>query len=43
MRHRTTEGRSAVTRRNVSLTGGQLKAGRNPEGGSTFVFTVPGA
>lgn len=42
------EGRSAgtglglaLTRRIVSLHGGQLSARRNPEGGSTFSFTLP--
>jgi signal transduction histidine kinase len=44
------EGRSAgtglglaLTRRIVSLHGGQLVAYRNPEGGSTFSFTLPAA
>jgi signal transduction histidine kinase len=44
------EGRSAgtglgltLTRRIVSLHGGQMKARRNPEGGSTFSFTLPEA
>jgi signal transduction histidine kinase len=44
------EGRSAgtglglaLTRRIVALHGGQLKATRNPEGGSTFTFTLPEA
>ncbi|MET0838935.1 MAG: ATP-binding protein [Marmoricola sp.] len=42
------EGRSAgtglglaLTRRIVGLHGGQMKALRNPEGGSTFTFTLP--
>lgn len=33
----------ALTRRIVSLHGGQLTARRNPEGGSTFTFTLPEA
>lgn len=33
----------ALTRRIVSLHGGQLTARRNPEGGSTFTFTLPAA
>lgn len=44
------EGRSAgtglglaLTRRIVALHGGQLSARRNPEGGSTFTFTLPEA
>lgn len=44
------EGRSAgtglglaLTRRIVALHGGQLSARRNPEGGSTFTFTLPAA
>ena len=44
------EGRSAgtglglaLTRRIVALHGGQMKAVRNPEGGSTFTFTLPEA
>jgi signal transduction histidine kinase len=45
-----TEGRSAgtglglaLTRRIVGLHGGHLEARRNPEGGSTFSFTLPEA
>ena len=44
------EGRSAgtglglaLTRRIVALHGGQMRARRNPEGGSTFTFTLPEA
>jgi signal transduction histidine kinase len=44
------EGRSAgtglglaLTRRIVGLHGGQMRARRNPEGGSTFTFTLPEA
>ncbi len=44
------EGRSAgtglglaLTRRIVALHGGELTAKRNPEGGSTFTFTLPEA
>jgi signal transduction histidine kinase len=44
------QGRSAgtglglsLTRRIVALHGGDLKARRNPEGGSTFTFTLPEA
>jgi signal transduction histidine kinase len=31
----------ALTRRIVALHGGRLSARRNPEGGSTFSFTLP--
>ena len=44
------EGRSAgtglglaLTRRIVALHGGSMRASRNPEGGSTFTFTLPEA
>jgi signal transduction histidine kinase len=44
------EGRSAgtglglaLTRRIVALHGGEMRARRNPEGGSTFTFTLPEA
>lgn len=33
----------ALTRRIVALHGGQMRAMRNPEGGSTFTFTLPEA
>lgn len=33
----------ALTRRIVGMHGGRMTAHRNPEGGSTFVFTVPAA
>ena len=33
----------ALTRRIVGLHGGQMRARRNPDGGSTFTFTLPEA
>ncbi|ROR91657.1 signal transduction histidine kinase [Nocardioides aurantiacus] len=33
----------ALTRRIVAMHGGQMTARRNPDGGSTFAFTVPAA
>ena len=33
----------ALTRRIIASHGGQLTAKRNPEGGSTFTFTLPEA